>query len=533
MNAEGDLARKGRLGILLLVILAGICLRYTYHARNFVITRDGTEYLSAATRIETEGIASLRDSVRQPLYPLVLWAGGRAASLLWRDFSWRGAEMAQVGRVVGVALYLPFLVAAWFFFRRFAGAAAAVVCLFVVIVHPLFGGYFANVLSETLYLAFVCAALACLAAALRPDVTAAKGWAWAFLFGGFAALSFLTRTEGQLLIAAAVLYVAGRAFTGRTAVEGGRRRCWYTLGGAVSGFLIGAVPAMAYLGATSQRYSLGWLWRRVTASAGGFSAGANCIQAGFFFRVPPAASLKMLLVEAITGAPVLCAVAAFFGAAAVLRLLFSGGKADLAPETKLSLVVLALYAAAITAGVSIQNATVSQRYVQPLVLISLPLVARLCDCATDGAAGRFARLRSTAPCALLVGAIVYSLAVVAAVRRWDRSKVGYRDAGLAIRERVAAGRLLTSSIRLAFYADSPDGIVPAGRLKGEILDGRTGGYAFVAIETGDYNDAERAALDDALGTQGLASESELTFLEDGREDHADRRIIIYRKETAA
>ena len=98
---------------------------------------------------------------------------------------------------------------------------------------------------------------------------------------------------------------------------------------------------------------------------------------------------------------------------------------------------------------------------------------------------------------------------------------------------MAGGRLLTSSVRLAYYADSPDGIVPAGRLEGEILAGRTGGYEFVAIRTGDYSDAERAALDDALSTQGFASQPQLVFREDGREDNADRRIIVHRKETAA
>lgn len=519
------------LKVLLLIVLAGLCLRYVRTARNFIVTPDSTEYLAAATGFERDGGSALKESVRQPLYPLALWAGGRTAELLWEGFSWQNDRMAEVGRLLGAVLYLPFLLAAWLFFRQIGGGRVAAICLFVVVVHPLFGGYFANVLSETLYLTFFAAGLACLVRATRAVAGGGRtGSIWALGVGVSAALAYLTRVEGQILLMSALCCLV--AAMGRGASAPGRN--WAAKAKAplcsIAGFLLPAVPVMLYFGATSQRYSWEWFWRRLSAASAASPHPQRILTAGIGFAVTPIEATYMMLSTLFDKAPLVTCGAVAAAASFAVRHWRKGSAASPGAASTVVFVTIAWYAVVIVAGVSLQNAAVPQRYVQPLVLMALPLVVKFANDIVVRRTGGVTVRRRTAVVITAAALVVWFAAFAEARGRWHRAKTGFRDAGAAVAGRAPGERLFTASPRLAYYGGGAEGIVSRERLVEEILEGRAGGYTFVTLETRTLAEEDLGRVTEALRTQGYGEQAWLDIREDSVKEHADRRILIFRRE---
>lgn len=524
--------RKRELRVLLLIILVGLGLRYAQTAANFVIARDSTDYLSAAIAFEDQGGGAFKESLRQPLYPLTLWAAGRAADVLWGDFAWRGDQMARVGRLLGVFLYVPFLLAAWFLFRRILDAGLAAGCLLVVVCHPLFGGYFANVLSETLYLTFFMAGLGCLVEAARAMSTGARaGKLWALAAGALSALAYLTRVEGQILLISMLSCILAGIAARRLQKQPAKwRRRVAVASCSLGGFLAPALPVMLYMGATSRRYSWEWLWRRLSsAKAALLPADGGFATAGLNLVASPLQSVHMLAATLIDKAPLITLGAIAGGVMFAVRRWRGKSAGDSGAGSRAVMVTLIWYAAAIVAGVSLQNGTVSLRYVQPLILMTLLITVKFADTITGGALER-ALMRKESRTVIAVAASIACFATFAeASARWERSKTGYRDAGLAIRQHIGSQALLTSSSRLAFYADAPNKAVDLRELQRRILEGHTQSYEFVVLETKRFTERELALMTGALSARGFGRSPWLYVRESHAASHAGRRILVFQK----
>jgi hypothetical protein len=510
---------------ILVLIALGTCLRYAQTARNFVVTPDGTEYLRTAVAFEREGGAALKVGLRQPLYPLALWTAGRAAEAVDPAFEWRHYQMAEVGRLAGVVFYVPFLAAAWFFFRRFLDVYASAVCLSVVMIHPLFGSHFANVLSETVYLSFFASGLACLALAL--DSGRRGTLVWAFLAGLSAALAFFTRVEGQILLVSAlfcIFFVGTKAAEGATRLSTRRRALSAVC--CAGGFVGPVIPVALFLGVTSQRYSWEWIWRRLV---GGEIGSTDAVSAGLGLVATPFESAWMLIATLFEAAPVITISVLAFGLAGGARNFRERLSADWAPRHSIVVVTLALYVGVIIAGTSFRLGTVSSRYVQPLVLMALPLVAVFCNALFKEKFKSALRARRGTALLAAIGLLAYLAALAEAGRRWEHSKTGYRDAGKAIAERSSTVRLITTSPRLSYYAENPFVAVSPQRLKDSVLSGEAREFELVGIETKVFETEELDRLRDALELCGFGGAPWLDIGECSSGDRVDRRILVYRK----
>jgi len=511
---------------------AALLLRFAWTGPGFVITRDSTQYLRAAVAVERQGFGSLKTSLRQPLFPAALWAAGKFAEMVNPDFTWSGEDIAQAGRWLNFALYLPFLAAAWVLFKRTAGYRCGFACVVAATVHPLFGPYFANVLSETLYLTFFLTALYCMVGAFtegRAQFRRSIGWG---LAGGAAAgLAYLTRVEGQVLVFAGFLWAAGRLMRKDKADER-TVHVWPALA-LLAGFMCIAVPAALYFGASAQRYSWEWVFQRITARAGGAAPAAAAVQCAGLQPAPaPLDSAWMLAWEFLTRAPVIAA--AFTGA-----LLHSAGAVQtfvkgfrLPPANRPLMLTAALYAALIVAGVSLRDGVVSQRYIQPPVLMMLPAAMLFLGAVFENLHLQLkpGLRRWALPSAVV---LVFCASFCAAVGRWGDRKVGYRRVGAEIARAAPEGAiLLTSSPRLAFYAGGIPGVQAPALLEESILAGDAALYDFAALETRYFTGRRLEKMAEALAGQGFPPSPWLDVAEYSGGKHPHRRILVFKRDVA-
>lgn len=519
--------RRQALALGVLVVL-GLALRYAFVAENFVVSPDSVEYLRAAQAIERDGLSAVRSSVRQPLYPMVLWAAGALAERAVPDFGWTGAQMAEVGRWAGIVLYVPFLIAVWLFSRRLAGKGLGLWCVAAVIVYPLFGFYFANVLSETLYLACFILALLCLVNACDEAGVGTRRWAWALAAGAAAAVSFLVRVEGQVLVAAGLAYLAGRTLARRSAMWPAVKQALSRAGMLGAGYAAVALPLVFYTGASAQRYSWEWLWHKLTAAPSLSSSGicGGAVFAAIGLAAAPHAALWMFVKTIATrGAEVLIPVIGAFSYHAIQRA--RGGKGVLPQGYGVVLVTFGVYVAAIVAGASIQNGAVSYRYVEPIIIMLLPVGVLFSALVMDVLPyGRWF--------VKIVSVPVFVGAFYGAAWDWENYKTGFRDAGLAIAARGSgsAARVLTTNSRILFYSDASGGVIDPRRMASEIRAARTGGYDFVALEVKDYAPDDFLAMGAALEKGGFGTALAFRFKEDGVPEHSARTVIVYRRGAA-
>ena len=517
------------------LIVAGVFISYAHVARDFVIANDSVGYLKAARDIQEHGAAAVKTSLRQPLYPAVLWAAGRIRQGVNPDFAWRGGELAEAGKWAGLIQHAAFLAAAWFFFRRLAGARLAPWCLLATIVHPLFGFYFANVLSEALYLTFFALGLAFLVAA--SEAAGGKPWGafgWGLCAGLAAALAFLTRVEGQILLLGGLAYFLWRGVMARRAGGRGGIGGWF---GAAAGLAAGAVtpalPFLLYIKATSARYSWEWVWQRISdlGQAGLFEAGlseAGLSEAGSTLAASPAAAAGMFFGALVEHAPLVfgLAVAGFvLGAYERAKGRPAGGAGA---KYGVVLVVGGCNALAILVGATIQNAAVSQRYIEPLVVMAIPaaaiFVTRLAD-----------KRRGARTLAVALGGAALAAAFIMASHKWDSYKTGYRGAGAAIAEMSegVSPRVLTSCSRVAFYADAANAPVTDEKLAEEIETGAAGAYDYVVLESKNAPGDTLARYKARLESVGFTARPELEFPEDKKAGHRDDRVMVFSKGHAA
>ena len=516
---------------LLVMVLAALVLRWSWTGPDFVVSRDSVEYLRAAIAIEKEGVGAVRGSLRQPLFPAAIWTACKFADIVDADFAFSGEEVAQAGRWLNVALYVPFLLVAWVFFREVGGARCALPCTVVLAVHPLFSRYFANVLSETLYLTFLLAALYLMVKAFSQGVTSASSpWLWGLAAGMVTALAWLTRVEGQMLIGAGLASAALNYARGRKA---GHKLVRSLLPGlaVAGGFILVAVPVMLYLGASAQRYSWEWVFERLTARGAPAADGVAAQLAGFPLASGPVMSAWMLVREFMSRAPL---VAGAFVAALAQSSRFAFPRIEgfrLPDQYRPVLVTLALYAALIVVGVSIQNGVVSQRYIQPLVLMMLP-GAMLFFLAVSSALSERLKRRPSHSAGAIVVVILFVVSFVSAARRWDDNKTGLKKAGAEIARAAPDGAmLLTSSPRLSFYAGAIPGIQAPDALEQSILAGDGVLYAFVALETHDFDKMRVENMTEALETQGFSKRPWLDIAEERSGEPPGRRIMLFRRKT--
>jgi len=512
-------------------VCAALLLRFAWTGPGFVITRDSTEYLRAAVAVEKQGFGSLKTSLRQPLFPAAIWAAGTFAGMVDSDFAWSGQDIAEAGRWLNFALYVPFLIAAWALFKRVAGYRYAFACILVATVHPLFGPYFANVLSETLYLTFFLSALYCMVGAFtegRAQFRRSIGWG---LAGGAAAgLAYLTRVEGQVLVFAGVLWAAKRLVRKGKADER-TVHVWPALA-LLAGFMCIALPAALYFGASAQRYPWEWVFEKITARSSGAAPAAAVQCAGLQLAAAPLNSAWMLAWEFLTRAPVIAA--AFMGAllhsAGAIKTFVKGFR--LPPVNRPLMLSAALYAALIVAGVSLRNGVVSQRYIQPLVLMMLPAAMLFLGAVLGNLHLQLkpGLRRWALPSAVL---LVFCASFSVAVGRWGDRKVGYRRTGAEIARAAPEGAiLLTSSPRLAFYAGGIPGVQAPALLEESILAGDAALYDFAALETRHFTGRRLEKMAEALAGQGFPPSPWLDVAEYSRGKHPRRRILVFKRDVA-
>ncbi|MCD6406064.1 MAG: hypothetical protein J7M19_09580, partial [Planctomycetes bacterium] len=197
------------------------------------------------------------------------------------------------------------------------------------------------------------------------------------------------------------------------------------------------------------------------------------------------------------------------------------------------LVSLGLYSAAIIAGVSLRLGTVSMRYVEPLVLMALPVFAVLADALFRERVKAALRSRRVVIAAVAIAFIACLAAFAQARRQWNRYKIGYRRAGVAVQEVVPNVSLITSSPRLSYYAGSSAAPVTPERLKAEIFAGGAARFEFVGLETKRFEEGELDRVQKALAGKGFGNRIWLDVQEDSMASHADRRILVYRKEAVS
>jgi hypothetical protein len=195
-----------------MALSAGIRVWHLTHTE--VPARDGIGFIRYAWQLRHEGWAGvLRANPHPPLYPLAIAALSLpVGAVLGTPDSERAMLIAAqlANALAGVLLVVPmFFLGKRLFDRRVAfGAALLFQCL------PLEGRVLSDSLSEGLFLLLAASALALACRALEAPSVASFG-----LSGLFAGLAYLTRPEGLLLVAAALLVLAGLQLA-----AGGRRR---------------------------------------------------------------------------------------------------------------------------------------------------------------------------------------------------------------------------------------------------------------------------------------------------------------------
>jgi hypothetical protein len=191
------------------------------------------------------------------------------------------------------------------------------------------------------------------------------------------------------------------------------------------------------------------------------------------------------------------------------------------------LVTFGVYVAAIVAGASIQNGAVSYRYVEPIIIMLLPVGVLFSALVMDVLPyGRWF--------VKIVSVPVFVGAFYGAAWDWENYKTGFRDAGLAIAARGSgsAARVLTTNSRILFYSDASGGVIDPRRMASEIRAARTGGYDFVALEVKDYAPDDFLAMGAALEKGGFGTALAFRFKEDGVPEHSARTVIVYRRGAA-
>ena len=349
------------------------------------------------------------------------------------------------------------------------------------------------------------------------------GAAWGLGAGALAGFAYLTREEGQVVVVAAVLFgVAGALHRRETA-----RLRLTSAAATLAGFLLIAAPFMLYVGSTSARYGWGWALQRMLGESAALAtpAGPGARVLATLAASPPAAAW-MLLREFLTRAPM---VTALFITGLVACRKRGDGVSPLFPDGyRVVLVVMSVNAAGIVVGASLQNGTVSLRYIQPLVLAMLPGAALLLDRMLSTRVQRKAR-RARGVALGIAGAIA-AATLVGAVARCDDSKTGLRDAGVAIRD--AAGddsALLTTCPRISWYAAAATSVLSPAQVLGELKGGRASAYDFAAIEAKRFTGAELDAIGATLGGAGFVCGPGSTFPESPSERDGAKRILVYSK----
>jgi hypothetical protein len=200
---NGASSRWCDIGLIALLLLVAVVLRGWLVFHTEVLARDSIGYIRYALEFENDTWANvLRNNHQHPCYPLTI-LGVSVPVRAWTTLSEADAMTVSAqlaSSLAAVLLVIPMYFLGKILMHRAAGfgAAALFQCL-PVPAHILSDG-----LSEALFLLLACSTLALGVLALRgskPRLFAAAG-----LFCG---LSYLTRPEGALVLAATLMVLAG------------------------------------------------------------------------------------------------------------------------------------------------------------------------------------------------------------------------------------------------------------------------------------------------------------------------------------
>lgn len=251
-----DPDRRRELGLLVVLLLAAVGIRVWHLTHTEVAARDSIGYIRYAWQLRHHPWADvIRKSEPHPGYPLAILAVSEVVrravpgpECITMQLS---AQLANA--LAGVLLVVPMFYLGRELFNRAVGFWAALLfqCL------PASGRVLSDGLSEGLFLLFAAAALASAVRALRRHTV--TGFA---LTGLFAGLSYLTRPEGALTVAA-----TGLVLLGAQAVPAWRRSWRRTLVGA-AGLGLAAVLVAGPFIAVTQRFTTKPTAHRVLEAAG-------------------------------------------------------------------------------------------------------------------------------------------------------------------------------------------------------------------------------------------------------------------------
>ena len=515
--------RRRECAAVICILAVGVLLRLIYVAENFVICPDSVVYLQMARNIEHAGLAAIRSHV-QPLYPFALWACSQLAPLFDSGFAWRPVELANIGLWFGIVTYPLFLLIVWRFCRSLTSIEPALWYAFVVVVDPLFGFYFSNILRDPLYLLLFTLSLLCLVKAADRKSNLLRRGLSAVAAGFAAVLAFMTRAEGQILLFAALTFFLSRAAIGKLrARKGGAADLLVGLLVLVA-FLAPYVPFVAYVGASSPSHSWERLWQRLNVhqTAALLTRQPRRAIEELNLAAGPFETLLMILNEFITQAPVVTFVVTAAVAWKVWSRLRHLGVFRVPGTNRMVLTTAAWTLLVLFGGVMIECGLMAQRFIWPLVLMLLPV-------AVASIVGLLGRVSHARLAALVLASFAITASAWNASRQWNSSKTGYKVAGAAIQVLGANPRLLTTSKRLAYYADARTTPVEPAVLRDQILAGRAEQYDVVALQTKDCIPAEMTAIKTALQDQGFRTSGALEFSLNSDPDSTAGKIIIFTK----
>lgn len=222
--------------LLMLMMLAGLIFRATRIFEDYYIDKDAVVYVSMADEM-AEGRFKESFSIMPRIPPLYI-----ALMAFGKKF---GIETETAGHIISLFAGVLLIISVFIIAREIAGDKVALVAAFLATTHPYLIRDSAEVMRDSLFLTLLFTSIAFAMKAAGKDCNS-RLW---YLFGVFAALSILTRSEGNELLLAFLAWILYEVLSSwkKGNLKLVYKRLLFSMAMVFAGFIIVAAPAQFFL----------------------------------------------------------------------------------------------------------------------------------------------------------------------------------------------------------------------------------------------------------------------------------------------